>query len=77
VMQPAEGESSVARRIQAAVHGLDADQVLLTEFFGMETTRAEGKERQLKKLTVKARGGDLQAAKQLMEQMAQGLEKPA
>jgi AAA domain, putative AbiEii toxin, Type IV TA system len=77
VMQPAAGESTVARRIPAAIHGLDADQVLLTEFFGMDTTRAVGKERQLKRLTVKARGGDLQAAKKLMEQMSQGLEKPA
>lgn len=77
VMQPAAQESSVARRISAPVHGLDADQVLLTEFFGMETTRAEGKEKRLKQLTVKAREGDLKAAKELMEQMSRGLEKSA
>ena len=77
VMQPAERESSIPRRIPAAVHGLDADQVLLTEFFGMETTRAKGKDRQLKELTVKARTGDLKAAKKLMEQMSRGLEKSA
>ncbi len=77
VMQSAAHESSVACRIQAPVHGLDADQVLLTEFFGMHTTRAAGKERQLKQLTVKARGGDLNAAKELMERMSQGLEHPA
>jgi hypothetical protein len=77
VMQPAARESSMARRIVAPVHGLDADQVLLTEFFGMQTTRAEGKERRLKQLTVKAREGDLKAAKELMEQMTQALEKPA
>ena len=67
----------MARRIAAPVHGLDADQVLLTDFFGMHTTRAAGKERQLKQLTVKAREGDLQAAKELMEQMSQALERPA
>ena len=77
VMQPAARESSMARRIVAPVHGLDADQVLLTEFVGMQTTRAEGKERRLKQLTVKAREGDLKAAKELMEQMSQALEKPA
>src|SRR5262249_41100060 len=77
VMQGAEGESSAPRRIPAAVHGLDADQVLLTDFFGMETTRARGKETQLRDLTMKARTGDLEAAKELMEQMSKGLEKPA
>jgi hypothetical protein len=77
VMKRGVGESSVPRRLQSAVHGLDADQVLLTDFFGMETTRAAGKQTKLKKLTMKARGGDLQAAKELMEQMSRGSEKSA
>ncbi len=75
VMQPEEDGSSAPRRIPAPVHGLDADQVLLTEFFGLESTRAESKGKQLKALTMKARRGDLQAAKSLMEEMSRGMER--
>jgi hypothetical protein len=74
VMQPGPKQSSVAKRIEWAVHGLDADQVLLTDFFGMDSTRAPGKKRTLKELSLKARAGDTDAAKALLEQMSQGLE---
>jgi hypothetical protein len=75
-MRPSARESSVPQRIPTPVHGLDADQVLLTEFFGMTSTRAEGKEKQLKALTLKARTGDAEAAKELMVRMSRGLEEP-
>ena len=39
VMQAGPQQTSVARRLTEPVHGLDADQVLLTDFFGMESTR--------------------------------------
>lgn len=74
VMQPGPGQSSVARRIEWAVHGLDADQVLLTDFFGLESTRAAGKKRQLKDLSLKARDGDSDAALKLLQQMSAGVE---
>ncbi len=74
VMAPSKGQSSVAKRVESAVHGLDADQVLLTEFFGLDSTRAPGKERQLKSLTLRAREGDTNAAKRLLEEMSRGLE---
>jgi hypothetical protein len=74
VMTEGEGRSSRAQRIPQAVHGLDADQVLLTDFFGLESTRAPEKTRALKELTLKAREGDSEAAKQLLEQMSRGME---
>lgn len=74
VMTEAEDQSSRAQRIVQAVHGLDADQVLLTDFFGLESTRAPEKTRALKELTLKARDGDSEAAKQLLEQMSRGTE---
>jgi predicted ATP-binding protein involved in virulence len=77
VMEPGKRESSVPRRVETAVHGLDADQVLLTDLFGMESTRAKGKQTQLKDLSLKARAGDMDAAKEFMKQMARGMEKPA
>jgi hypothetical protein len=74
VMQPGPKQSSKAERIEWSVHGLDADQVLLTDFFGMKSTRAPGKKRTLKELTLKARNGDTEAAKELLEQMSRGVE---
>lgn len=73
-MVPGENESSTGMRIKWPVHGLDADQVLLTDFFDLESTRAPGKERILKELTLKAREGDTKAAKQLLVEMSRGLE---
>ena len=74
VMKPGTKQSSTAKRIEWAVHGLDADQVLLTDFFGMDSTRAPGKKRTLKELTLRARKGDTEAAKELLEQMSRGVE---
>jgi hypothetical protein len=74
VMQPGPRQSSTTKRIEWAVHGLDADQVLLTDFFGMDSTRAPGKKRTLKDLTLKAREGDTEAAKELLKQMSRGVE---
>jgi predicted ATPase len=74
VMTDARGEASDAKRIEWSVHGLDADQVLLTDFFGLESTRATGKRRRLKELTMQARTGDSTAAKLLIEEMSRGAE---
>lgn len=76
-MTPGAKQSSMAKRIEWAVHGLDADQVLLTEFFGMESTRAPGKRRTLKELSLKAREGDTGAAKRILEEMSKGMEELA
>jgi predicted ATP-binding protein involved in virulence len=75
LIKPDQHQTSVAERIKWAVHGLDADQVLLTEFFGMESTRSEGKKRELKTLSLQARSGSPTAAKRLLEQMSRGLEE--
>lgn len=74
LMEPGPKQSSTAKRIEWAVHGLDADQVLLTDFFGMESTRAPGKKRTLKELSLKAREGDTEAAQRILEEMSQGME---
>jgi hypothetical protein len=74
VMRPGPKQSSKAERLERAVHGLDADQVLLTDFFGMDSTRAPGKKRTLKELTLRAREGDNEAAKELLAQMSRGTE---
>lgn len=66
---------SAVQRAEESIHGLDADQLLLTNLFGLTSTRAHLKDRQLDDLTRKARSGDTNAAKKLIEAMATGLEK--
>lgn len=73
-MKSAPRQASTLKRIRNAVHGLDADQVLLTDFFGLGTTRAAGPKRAIKELSLKARYGDTEAAKQLLAQMSRGME---
>jgi hypothetical protein len=74
-MQAGRMQSSEPRRIPTAVHGLDADQVLLTDFFGLESTRASAKTRKLKDLTLQARNGSTRAAMELLSEMTRGSEK--
>jgi predicted ATP-binding protein involved in virulence len=75
LMSPGPKQSSRPTRIEWAVHGLDADQVLLTDFFGLESTRAASKKRRLKDLTLQARGGNTEAAGKLLVEMSRGLEE--
>ncbi|QDU98790.1 AAA family ATPase [Lignipirellula cremea] len=56
------------------IHGLDADQILVSDLFGLKTTRAAAKNRQLDELTRRARAGDDEAAKQLIAELARGTE---
>ena len=69
-----QGNSTQARRLTESIHGLDADQVLISDFFGMKTTRADSKARQLDELTLQAALGDDRAAEQLISKMAEGME---
>ena len=74
LMAPGPKQSSRPRRIKEAIHGLDADQILLTDFFGMRSTRAPAKESQLQKLTENAREGNVVAAKELLRELNKGME---
>lgn len=74
VLLKARGTKSTATRVEKSLHGLDADQVLLTDFFGMSTTRAKAKSRQLTTLSRAARSGDDDAARELIEQLSKGME---
>jgi hypothetical protein len=47
---------------------------LLSDFFGLESTRAPGKKRALKELSLKARNGDTDAARKILEEMSRGME---
>jgi energy-coupling factor transporter ATP-binding protein EcfA2 len=74
LMDAGKNQSTAAQRLKWSIHGLDADQVLLTDFFGLESTRAPGKRRTLKALAMQARTGDTEAAERLLEQLSSGVE---
>jgi hypothetical protein len=62
------------KRLKHSIHGLDADQVLLSEFFGLKTTRASSKRTRLDELSRRAGQGDSKAAHDLIIAMARGEE---
>ena len=64
----------VADRLDQPIHGLDADQMLLTDLFGLETTRADSKHKKLKRLSIDAGRGDAKAALTLLREMSKGGE---
>ena len=72
---PAGTNRTTVKRLRQGIHGLDADQILLTDFFGLKTTRAKTKTTQLDTLRTKARSGDRDAARKMILAMAQGTEE--
>ena len=49
---------------------MDADQILLTELFGLETTRSGRQTRRIRELVERARVGDGDAARELMAELS-------
>jgi len=70
----AKANRATARRLKQSIHGLDADQVLLSKFFGLSSTVAGAKRRQLDDITDRIRSGDKSAALELIQQMSSGTE---
>lgn len=70
----AKTNRTVAKRLRQSIHGLDADQILLTDFFGLKTTMAPTKRRQLADITARIRSGDKNAPLQLIREMSTGTE---
>ena len=59
---------------EQSIHGLDADQILVSDLFGLESTRAKPKQKRLHELNIRARRGDEDAARELISELAKGLE---
>ena len=62
VATDADGNASDVRRIDAAIHGLNAEQILLSSYFGLPSTRAPGVQSELTELARRAMAGDDEAA---------------
>lgn len=55
------------------VRGLNSDQILLTQYFGIGSSRAPEKEAQLDEIAKKAEGGDKNAAREFVRQLVKAL----
>jgi len=65
---------SRVRQLKEAIHGLNADQVLLSSYFNLATTRAPGMRRELRQLSKRAMAGDRDAAVGFLEKLVAGYE---
>ncbi len=72
IARTAEDGSSLLERPSREIYGLNADQILTSDIFGLQSTRAEGFLKELDKLEQKAIRGDEDAALALMRGMALG-----
>ena len=70
VMELASDGSSEVRQLQEHIYGLNADQVLVSSYFNLNTTRAPGFEKKLRQLTQRAWEGDEDAAVEMLRQLA-------
>jgi AAA domain, putative AbiEii toxin, Type IV TA system/AAA domain len=70
VMEPTADGASVVKQYDEQIYGHNAEQVLLSSYFNMTTTRAEPFVDELKDLSIKAGEGDLKAALSFMEKLS-------
>ena len=70
VIKTCDDGSSVITQLAQPINGLDADQLLLTDYFGLTSTIADDKATKMKALTQKARLGDVKAAQELLSLMS-------
>jgi hypothetical protein len=57
-----EGGISRLQKVDASIHGLNAEQILLSSYFQLPSTRAIGVESELRQMARRAMGGDDDAA---------------
>lgn len=76
VMQTDDDGLPSVRQPVENVYGLNADQVLLSPYFGLESTRAPGAVDQLRALQTKALHGDREAARQVLSKLVEGFDEP-
>jgi len=70
VLEKGPSGSAVLHHLQESIHGMNAEQILLSPYFGMETTWAESKRRELDDLANRADEGDMDSARAYLAMMA-------
>lgn len=68
--------ASTIRQLTEPIHGLNADQILVSSYFGLNTTRAPGAEDELRQLSRRAMSGDSGAALEFLKKLTTGTEAP-
>jgi hypothetical protein len=69
-IQPGPAGASQILRLDERIHGLNADQILLSSYFGLRSTRAPEAVNTLRHLSRKARSGDEDAVLAFLEQLS-------
>ncbi len=70
VMETTSDGASVVKQYDERIYGLNAEQVLLSSYFNLKTTRATAFVDELQTLTLQAGKGDLHAALAFMEKLS-------
>jgi predicted ATPase len=74
VLEMDDSGASTVRQLEESIHGLNADQVLVSPYFNLMTSRAPDAVDGLRRLTKKAMEGDRDAALSFLEQLVGGSE---
>jgi hypothetical protein len=74
VLEMDDTGASTVRQLEESIHGLNADQVLVSPYFNLMTSRAPDAVDGLRRLSKKAMEGDRDAALSFLEQLAGGSE---
>lgn len=74
IVMEMKGAQSELIKLKRNVYGLNTDQILVSEYFGLDSTRAPGIEKKMHELTLKAMDGDHDASLKFLEYMANGEE---
>jgi hypothetical protein len=70
LMEAGPNGTSQVQQITEPVHGLNADQVLTSSYFDLDTTRAPDAERNLAKLAQQAENGDPEEAVKFLRELS-------
>ncbi len=77
VSEPDESGASTVRQLQERIHGLSAEQILLSPYFNLLTTRAPAAEDELSAAARRARSGDTKAAVAYLKLLTEGTDPAA
>jgi predicted ATP-binding protein involved in virulence len=70
VMDPDPSGASTVRQLEEKVYGLTADQVLLSSYFNLKSSRAPGAENELRQIARRAWTGDSDAAAEFLKKLS-------
>ncbi len=73
VMQEKRGRS-VAVSLEGKIHGLNADQILVSHYFGLESSRSPSMQKKMHDVNLRALAGDKDASLEMLQYLSRGIE---